>query len=126
MAAPRRETIISAAPLLVSDLSAKRGKDADVIFEPVSFLVGPGESVAPAPFTAIGFPDQEARATHYSVEIPWAMGLIGTRSLTQEIPGINELVAECEVTIRDGLIAYDGLMTIREERDATPQAARHV
>lgn len=32
MAAPRRETIISAAPLMVSDLSAKRGKDADVIF----------------------------------------------------------------------------------------------
>lgn len=54
------------------------------------------------------------------------MGLIGTRSLTQEIPGINELVAESEVKIRDGLIAYDALMTIREERDATPQAVRHV
>lgn len=86
----------------------------------MSFLVGPGESVAPAPFTAIGFPDQEARQTHYAVEIPWAMGLIGTRSLTQEIPGINELVAESEVTIRDAL------KTIREERDATPQAVRHV
>ena len=66
------------------------------------------------------FPDQEARATHYAIEIPWAMGLIGTRSLTQAIPGINELVAESEVTIRDAL------MTIREERDATPQAVRHV
>jgi hypothetical protein len=29
---------------------------------------------APAPFTAIGFPDQEARETHYAVEIPWVHG----------------------------------------------------
>ncbi|MFC4215943.1 cytochrome ubiquinol oxidase subunit I [Pseudophaeobacter arcticus] len=79
---------------------------------------------APAPFTAIGFPDQEARETHYAVEIPWAMGLIGTRSLTKEIPGINELVAESEDRIRAGLIAYDALMTIRKRRDRTPQDVR--
>ncbi len=79
---------------------------------------------APAPFTAIGFPDQEARETHYALEIPWAMGLIGTRSLTKEIPGINDLVAESEDRIRDGLIAYDALMTIRAEREAAPQALR--
>ena len=47
---------------------------------------------APAAFTAFGFPDQEARTTHYAVHIPWVMGLIGTRSLTTEIPGILELV----------------------------------
>jgi cytochrome d ubiquinol oxidase subunit I len=41
---------------------------------------------APAPFTLIGFPDQEARETHYAVEIPWVMGLIGTRSLTRKSP----------------------------------------
>ncbi|MBY6120062.1 cytochrome ubiquinol oxidase subunit I [Mameliella alba] len=79
---------------------------------------------APAPFTAIGFPDKEARETHYAVEIPWVMGLIGTRSLTQEIPGINDLVDEAEDRIRDGLIAYDALMTIRAERDATSPELR--
>jgi cytochrome d ubiquinol oxidase subunit I len=79
---------------------------------------------APAPFTAIGFPDQEARETHYAVEIPWVMGLIGTRSLTREIPGINDLVAEAEEMIYSGLIAYDALMTIRAERDATPPEVR--
>jgi cytochrome d ubiquinol oxidase subunit I len=79
---------------------------------------------APAPFTAIGFPDQDARETHYAVEIPWAMGLIGTRSLTQEIPGINELVDEAEDMIRSGIIAYDALMTIRELRDDTPAEVR--
>ncbi|PIE10840.1 MAG: cytochrome d terminal oxidase subunit 1 [Rhodobacterales bacterium] len=79
---------------------------------------------APAPFTAIGFPDKEARETHYAIEIPWVMGLIGTRSLTEEIPGINQLVDEAEDKIRDGLIAYDALMTIREQRDATPPEIR--
>ena len=73
---------------------------------------------APAPFNLVGFPDQEARETHYAIEIPWAMGLIGTRSLTTEIPGINDLVAQAEDRIRSGLIAYDALMHIREKRDA--------
>ncbi|WP_101067176.1 cytochrome ubiquinol oxidase subunit I [Roseovarius salinarum] len=79
---------------------------------------------APAPFTAVGFPDTEARETHYKVEVPWVMGLIGTRSLTQEIPGINELVAESREKIRDGILAYDALMTIRDARGDAPDAVR--
>ncbi|WP_136439647.1 cytochrome ubiquinol oxidase subunit I [Pacificoceanicola onchidii] len=81
---------------------------------------------APASFTLVGFPDQEARETHYAIHIPWAMGLIGTRSLTEEIPGINELVAESEAKIRRGIIAYDALMTIREQRGDAPAEARFV
>jgi len=77
---------------------------------------------APAPFNLVGFPDQEARETHYAIEIPWAMGLIGTRSLTTEIPGINDLVAQAEGRIRSGIIAYDALMHIREARDAADPA----
>nr|WP_295466469.1 cytochrome ubiquinol oxidase subunit I [Mesorhizobium sp.] len=69
---------------------------------------------APAAFTAFGFPDQEARTTHYAVHIPWVMGLIGTRSLTTEIPGIEELVQHAEVRIRQGIAAYGALQTIRE------------
>ncbi|WP_425101818.1 cytochrome ubiquinol oxidase subunit I [Tropicibacter sp. S64] len=79
---------------------------------------------APAPFTLIGFPDKEARETHYAVEIPWVMGLIGTRSLTQVIPGINELVAEAEGRVRRGLVAYEALMEIREQRDEASSEAR--
>lgn len=68
---------------------------------------------APAAFTAFGFPDQSARKTHYAVHIPWVMGLIGTRTLTTEIPGIDDLVARAEAHIRDGLVAYDALQRIR-------------
>ncbi len=75
---------------------------------------------APAPFTAIGFPDQDARETHYAVHIPFVMGLIGTRSLDTEIAGIAELVADAEDRIRSGIIAYDALVQIRELREDSP------
>ena len=80
---------------------------------------------APASFTAFGFPDRAARETHFAVHIPWVMGLIGTRSLTTEIPGISDLVQRAEGLIRTGIDAYDALQTIREARsDAAidPQA----
>jgi cytochrome d ubiquinol oxidase subunit I len=44
------------------------------------------------------------------------MGLIGTRSLTTEIPGIDDLVAQAETRVRSGIVAYDALMQIREAK----------
>jgi len=80
---------------------------------------------APAAFTLIGFPDQEARETHFAVRIPWALGLIATRSLTTQIPGINELVDHAKVRIREGISAYDAVQQIRSAStpSAVPQAA---
>jgi cytochrome d ubiquinol oxidase subunit I len=71
---------------------------------------------APASFTLVGIPDQAAKETHFAVKIPWVMGLIGTRSLDTELPGIKEQVAENEARIRDGLIAYDALQRLRADR----------
>ncbi|MCJ0762722.1 cytochrome ubiquinol oxidase subunit I [Variovorax terrae] len=68
---------------------------------------------APAAFTAFGFPDQETRETHYAIHIPAVMGLIGTRSLTTEIPGIEDLVKLAELRIQQGIKAYDALQAIR-------------
>jgi len=81
---------------------------------------------APAAFTAFGFPDQEARETHFAVHIPWAMGLIGTRSLTTEIPGIIELQKKAEQRIASGINAYDALQKIRAAGStaAIPQDAK--
>ncbi len=71
---------------------------------------------APAAFTAFGFPDQRTRETHFAVHIPMLLGLIGTRSLTKEVPGIEDLVARAEDHIRDGIKAYDALQTIRQAK----------
>ncbi len=68
---------------------------------------------APASFTVMGFPDQAARSTHYAIHIPWVMGLIGTRSLTGEVPGIDALVKLADVRIRQGMQSYDALEQIR-------------
>src|SRR5690606_32447963 len=61
---------------------------------------------APASFTAFGIPSQTDHETHFAVRIPWVMGLIGTRSIDKEIPGIDQLVAHAEQRIRNGLVAY--------------------
>jgi cytochrome d ubiquinol oxidase subunit I len=68
---------------------------------------------APASFTVLGIPDQEARTTHYAVHVPWVMGLIGTRSLNTEIPGMVDLVESAKGRIREGQQAYDALQRIR-------------
>ena len=51
---------------------------------------------APAPFTLFGLPNDETQETEYAVQIPWAMGIIATRSLTEEVKGIKELKAEID------------------------------
>ena len=68
---------------------------------------------APAAITAIGIPDMETHTTRYDVDIPWLMGLIGTRSFDKQIPGIFELVQTTENRIRNGLVAYDALQKLK-------------
>lgn len=68
---------------------------------------------APAGFTVIGIPDQEKRETRYAIKVPYALGLIATRSLTEEVPGIVDLVNRAKLDIAKGIKAYDALATIR-------------
>ena len=51
---------------------------------------------APAAFTAFGIPDMQTHTTHDAIDIPWVMGLIGTRSIDEQIPGIFDLVKIAE------------------------------
>jgi len=69
----------------------------------------------PAPLTLVGFPDAEARETHYAVDIPWVLGLIATRSFDGEVTGILPLVAVAQDRIETGVRAYDASMRLRED-----------
>lgn len=83
---------------------------------------------APAPFTVFGIPNLQDRKTHFAVHIPWVMGLIGTRSVDKQIPGIDELIDRAQSRIRRGLIAYDALERIKANRndgDAKATFAAH-
>jgi cytochrome bd ubiquinol oxidase subunit I len=78
---------------------------------------------APASFTLIGIPNMADRTTSYGIHIPWVMGLIGTRSLDQQIPGIFDLVEKAEERIRNGIPAYDALEKLKADRtDAEARA----
>jgi cytochrome d ubiquinol oxidase subunit I len=68
---------------------------------------------APAAFTLIGLPNQEAERTDYAIKIPYALGLIATRSVSERIPGILDLKTENEQRIRDGMLAYDALTRLK-------------
>lgn len=68
---------------------------------------------APAPFTLIGFPDDEKMETKSAIKIPYALGLIATRSTDKEVKGIIDIVDENEDRVRNGIIAYKYLQKIR-------------
>lgn len=72
---------------------------------------------APAGFTLIGLPDREARETHYELKIPYALGLIATRSVTQQVEGINDIVAEGRHRIELGVEARKALLLLQQDRD---------
>jgi len=74
---------------------------------------------APASFTLIGIPDAKAQTTHYAVQIPWALGLIATRSINLPVEGIKDLVAKAEGRIRHGLIAYRSLAKMQGKPGVT-------
>jgi cytochrome d ubiquinol oxidase subunit I len=71
---------------------------------------------APASFTVIGFPDVKHHRNEFAVKVPWVLGLITTRSINKEVPGIDELVALATQRIRSGMIAYDALTRLRADR----------
>ncbi|QJC29947.1 cytochrome bd-I ubiquinol oxidase subunit CydA [Enterobacteriaceae endosymbiont of Plateumaris sericea] len=59
----------------------------------------------PASFTIIGFPNQESQLNKYSIEIPYVLGLIATRSTNIPIIGIKDLIKNHELKITNGLKA---------------------
>jgi len=78
----------------------------------------------PADFTLVGIPSLEDRKTHYEVKIPYALGLIATRSIDKEVPGILELVGHAEKRIQSGMVAHEALQQLRANPDDAEARAR--
>jgi cytochrome d ubiquinol oxidase subunit I len=84
---------------------------------------------APAAFTLVGIPNMAGKRTDYAVKVPWVLGLITTRSVDTQVPGINDLVRLAAQRIRTGLIAYNTLAKLRGDRgnaDLRKQLDAHV
>ena len=68
---------------------------------------------APAAFTVIGIPNQAEQRTDYALRIPYALGIIATRSIDEQVIGLKDLMVEHEQRIRTGMIAYGHLQDLR-------------
>ncbi|MHA6691464.1 cytochrome ubiquinol oxidase subunit I [Devosia sp. A449] len=77
---------------------------------------------APAALTLFAIPSNVPGEPAFQVQLPWLLGLITTRSLDMELPGITELVEHAAVRIQSGMVAYDALQEVRA--DAGNAAAR--
>lgn len=70
---------------------------------------------APAGFTLFGFPDLKTHHTHAEIKIPYALGLIATRSLDKQVIGIKELVEIAKDRIINGMKAYGALQALKQD-----------
>ncbi len=68
---------------------------------------------APAAFTVFGIPNQQAQRTDYAIRIPYALGLIATRSIDEPVVGLTDLIKRSEDHIRSGMIAYEALQKLK-------------
>ncbi len=70
---------------------------------------------APAAFTALAWPNEAQVRNDWAIQIPWVLGLIGTRSISKEIPGIREIKAKNRVRIISGMTAVMALQRLRKD-----------
>lgn len=77
---------------------------------------------APASFNLVAWPDEKQEKNDFAIRIPWVMGLIGTRSVSRQIPGIREIKERNRVRIVSGIDAVLGLRDLRH--DPSDAAAR--
>lgn len=75
---------------------------------------------APAGFNLFAIPDQKNMKNDFTITIPYALGLIATRSLDTPIPGIREIVRLNETRLRNGSRAVAAL----DEYRAHPEDAK--
>jgi len=76
---------------------------------------------APAPFNLVAWPNEKEARNDWSIQIPWVMGLIGTRSISRQIPGIREIKEKNRARILSGIEAVKAMETLRRQ-PADPQA----
>lgn len=75
---------------------------------------------APAGLTLVASINEAEQKNNWEVEIPWVMGLIGTRSINKEIPGIHEIKAKNRERILRGIVALNALDALRANRNDAP------
>ena len=85
---------------------------------------------APAGLTLLAGINEAEHKNNWEIELPYVMGIIGTRSLSKTIPGIDEIKAKNRERILNGIPAVVALEQLRADRnnseaEATLKAHMH-
>ena len=70
---------------------------------------------APAGFNVIAIPNEKEMRNDYELKIPYALGLIATRTVSKEIPGITEIKEKNRERIESGMIAVSAMERLRKD-----------
>lgn len=71
---------------------------------------------APAPLTLLADINEAEHKNNWEIELPYIMGIIGTRSFDKTIPGIAEIKAKNHQRIENGIPAVIALEALRKNR----------
>ncbi|MGE4376843.1 MAG: cytochrome ubiquinol oxidase subunit I [Burkholderiaceae bacterium] len=74
---------------------------------------------APAGLKVIAGINEAEAKNDWEIEIPWLMGLIGTRSVSKQIPGIAEIKERNRARITQGIVAVNALEALRKNAHDT-------
>lgn len=72
---------------------------------------------APAPFNLVAWPNEAEQKNDWELQIPYVMGLIGTRSVTHTMPGIHDIKKRNRDRILSGVNAVIALEALRKNRE---------
>jgi len=67
---------------------------------------------APAAWYLIAFPNQKEEKNYFTLQIPYALSLIATHSLTGTVEGAKPIIASYIPKVKNGIIAYTALQKI--------------
>ena len=70
---------------------------------------------APAGFNIVAWPNEEKEANDWEIKVPYMLGLIATRSTTEQLPGIREIRAKNKERIVSGIEALKALDVMRKD-----------
>jgi cytochrome d ubiquinol oxidase subunit I len=79
---------------------------------------------APAGFNLLAIPNEAEMKNDFAIEIPWVMGIIGTRSLDKQIPGLKDILAKNRARVVAGIEAVRLLEALRQDGSDDATRAR--
>jgi cytochrome d ubiquinol oxidase subunit I len=81
---------------------------------------------APAGFNLLAWPNEAKQANDWEIKLPYALGLIATRSTSKTIPGIKDIRAANRVRMASGILAVKALERLRKgDLSAKPEFEAH-